>query len=117
MKSAQYLFDNGKHAHAIANTVRGHQQKVALPLRLQQHRTKLRLIKWEYGCQLKLALTPEVILLYPWKDSQRNLWRTILFVVQAISLLTDECAQCRMLSLHSSKRQPDPLGIDVALQS
>ena len=117
MERTQDLSHNGEHAHAIAYAVRSHQQQVALPLRLQQDCAELRLIKREHGRQLKLALPPEVILLHPSKDSQRNLRSTIFFVVQFVPLLTNQGAQCGMFSLYAPKRLPQPLRIDATLQS
>src|SRR6266550_5255166 len=117
VERTQDLSHNGEHAHAIAYAVRSHEQQVALPLRLQHDRAELRLIIGEYSRQLKLALPSEVILLHASKDSERNLRCTVFFVVQSVPLLTNQGAQCGMLSLHTPERQPEPLRIDAAFQS
>ena len=117
VERAQDLSHEGEHAHAIAYAVRGHQQQVGLALRLQHDRAELRPVKGEYGCQLKLGLPPEVILFDSSKDAQRNLRCTVLFVVQPVPLLTNQRAQCGMLSLNAPKRLTQPLRIEAALQS
>src|SRR5258708_4162841 len=113
----QHLSDDGQHAHAVADAVRGCEQKIALQLRSQPDRAQLGLAIGKDGSQLSLALSPVVVFGHAWDDPQRNLRGTIRFIVQAAWFLANERTQCRMPALHARERRAELVQAEAALQS
>src|SRR4051812_45381584 len=95
----------------------GCEQQIALQLRLQPDRTQLGLVMCKAGRHLCPRLAPVVIFGYAGDDPQRDLARTVRFVVQPVRFLANQCTQGRVFALHARERGAELVWAEAALQA